>query len=305
MKRIDLVTLRLFVAIAETGALTAAAEREHMALAAVSKRISDLEAGLDTILLYRRARGVELTPAGHALRHHARGVLEGMARLSADLSEYSRGVRGHVRMHANTSAIIEFLPADLAAFARAHPEIKIDLEERLSSEVVSAVRSGQTDVGIYAGHVDAAGLTTLAYRRDRLVLVVPAGHRLAGRACLALAEVIDEDFVGLQQDASLHALIAAAARRADRPLRMRIQVRSFEGICRMIACGMGIGVLPEAAVIDHVPSLGLACVPLSDDWAWRALRIAVRDLASLPVPARQMVEHLQARRDDGIDSDTD
>ncbi|MGB7757714.1 MAG: LysR family transcriptional regulator, partial [Salinisphaera sp.] len=121
MPRIDLLTLRLFIAIADTGRLTAAAEREHMALAAVSKRISDLEGALDATLLYRRPRGVELTPAGDALLHHARSVLESMERLTADLSEYSAGVRGHVRMHANTSAIIEFLPEDLAAFTRAHP----------------------------------------------------------------------------------------------------------------------------------------------------------------------------------------
>lgn len=293
MKRLDFVTLRLFVAIADTGALTAAAEREHMALAAVSKRISDLEASLDTPLLYRRARGVALTPAGDALLHHARTLLDGAHRLSADLSEYSRGVRGHVRLHANTSAIIEFLPAELAAFATAHPEIKIDLEERISSEVVAAVRDGLTDIGLYAGHVDAAGLTTFAWRRDRLVLVVPIDHRLASRQRIPLVEVVDEDFVGLQQDTSLHRLIAAAAESVDRSLRMRIQVRSFEGICRMIAHNLGIGVLPEAAVTGHLAPLGLARIPLTDDWAWRELRIAVRDIDALPVPAREMVAHLR------------
>tara|TARA_B100001079_G_C16400669_1_gene511209 strand:- start:1639 stop:2532 length:894 start_codon:yes stop_codon:yes gene_type:complete len=294
MKRIDFVTLRLFVAIADTGALTAAAEREHTALAAVSKRISDLEASLDTKLLYRQARGVALTPAGDALLHHARTLLDAAGRLSADLSEYSRGVRGHVRLHANTSAIIEFLPAELAAFARAHPEVKIDLEEKISTEVIAAVREGLTDIGVYAGHVPADGLTTFDWRSDRLVLVTPADHRLAALDEVALVEAIEEDFVGLQQDTSLHRLIAAAAETVDRRLRMRIQVRSFEGICRMIASRLGIGVLPEAAVTGHLHPLGLARIPLTDAWARRDLRIAVRDMDALPVLAREMVAHLRA-----------
>ena len=198
-----------------------------------------------------------------------------------------------MRLHANTSAIIEFLPAELAAFSRAHPEVKIDLEEKISTEVIAAVREGLTDIGLYAGHVPADGLTTFEWRRDRLVLVTPAEHRLAALDEIALVQAIDEDFVGLQQDTSLHRLITAAADSVNRPLRMRIQVRSFEGICRMIAQHLGIGVLPEAAVTDHLEPLGLARIPLSDDWAWRDLRIAVRDVDALPVLAREMVTHLR------------
>ncbi len=148
MRRIDFVTLRLFVAIAETRRLTRAAEREHLALAAVSKRVSDLEGQLDVSLLYRQPKGVELTPAGHALLHHARNLLDNLQQLDADLSEFSQGVKGHVRIHANTSAVIEFLPEDLSAFARQHPEVKIDLEERVSSDTLRALREGLTDIGI-------------------------------------------------------------------------------------------------------------------------------------------------------------
>lgn len=292
MKRIDLLTLRLFVAIADTGRLTAAAEREHLALAAVSKRVADLEASLDATLLYRRPRGVELTPAGDALLHHARAVLESMDRLTADLSEYSAGVRGHVRMHANTSAIIEFLPEDLAAFTRARPQVRIDIEERVSLDVVQAVRDGLTDLGIHAAHVGAYGLQTRAYRSDRLVLVTPADHPLAEAGPIELREAIEYDFVGLQHDASLHALIHDASRAAGKPLRMRVQVRSFEGICRMIACGLGIGVLPDRAVSTHVATLNLRSIELTNAWAHRELRIAYRDFDTLPVLAREMVEHL-------------
>lgn len=293
MQRIDFTTLRLFVAVAGARSLTGAARQEHMALAAVSKRISDLERRLGTSLLYRRPRGVDLTPAGDALLHHARHMLDSMASLQADLSEYSDGVRGHVRIHANTSAIIEFLPADLSAFTRRYPEVKIDLEERVSRDVLHAVRDGLTDIGIFAGRPPKDDLCCFDYRQDRLVLVAPPGHASQAQSSVSLAEVIDEDFIGLQQDASLHALMAEAAERAGRTLRLRIQVRSFEGICRMIGHGMGIGILPERAVTHPPDGTRLCVVPLADAWARRQLSLAVRDYDALPVLARLMVDHLR------------
>jgi DNA-binding transcriptional LysR family regulator len=293
IKRLDLVSLRLFASIADERSLTGAAAREHMALAAVSKRVRDLEAQLDTTLLYRRPRGVELTPAGDALLHHARTVLADMDSLQAELSEYSRGIRGHVRIHANTSAIIEFLPEDLSLFAREHPEIKIDLQERVSSEVIHAVREGLTDIGIFANMPAAEGIQVFHYREDRLVLVVPAGHALAARERISLTDALAYDFIGLQHDTSLHTLIAQAARASGMPLRMRIQVRSFEGICRMIARDMGVGILPINAVA-HLSGLTLAVVELDDAWARRGLQLGVRDYDTLSLIAREMVDHLIA-----------
>lgn len=302
MRRIDFVTLRLFVAIADERSLTRAAEREHLALAAVSKRVSDLEGQLGVSLLYRQPKGVELTPAGHALLHHARNLLDNLQQLDADLSEFSQGVKGHVRIHANTSAVIEFLPEDLSTFTRQHPEVKIDLEERVSSDTLRALREGLTDIGIFAGHMPAEDLQVFPYREDRLVLVTPREHALAERAEIALRDAAGFDFIGLQQDASLHALHALlqqSAQQMGTPLRLRIQVRSFEAICRMIHTGMGIGVLPEQVVRNYLPALDVAIVPLSDAWARRELKLGVRNLESLSVTARQMLEHLTAREGSG------
>ncbi|EXF45694.1 LysR family transcriptional regulator [Pseudomonas sp. BAY1663] len=295
MRRIDFVTLRLFAAIADERSLTRAAEREHLALAAVSKRVSDLEGQLGVSLLYRQPKGVELTPAGHALLHHARNLLDSLRQLDADLSEFSQGVKGHVRIHANTSAVIEFLPEDLSAFARQHPEVKIDLEERVSSDTLRALREGLTDIGIFAGHMPAEDLQVFAYREDRLALVTPREHPLATRERIALSEAAGFDFIGLQQDASLHALLQQSAQQMGMPLRLRIQVRSFEAICRMIHTGMGVGVLPEQVVRNYLPALDVAIVPLSDAWARRELKVGVRNLDSLSVTARQMLEYLTAR----------
>ncbi|MGJ7457785.1 LysR substrate-binding domain-containing protein [Halomonas sp. MA07-2] len=298
MRRFDFVTLKLFVAIAEEGRLTAAADREHLALAAVSKRVSDLESMIGTELLYRRSRGVELTPAGQAFLHHARRILEDVARLEAELSEYGEGVRGHVRIHSNTSAIIAFLPQDLSVFSREYPQIKLDLQERTSAEAIAAVRDGVADVGIFAGHVAADGLEVVPYRRDQLVLVTPEDHPLADRDRLFLHEATEHDFVGLQQDASLQSLLHDQANQAGRSLRMRIQVRSFDAICRMIHHGMGIGVLPERTLYRDLRDLRLRLIPLADDWARREIVIGMRHYETLPVVARHLVDHLLQANDD-------
>lgn len=299
MLRVDFVTLRLFVAVADERSLTRAAEREHLALAAVSKRISDLESQLGVNLLYRQPKGVELSPAGHALLHHARNLLDGLQQMDADLSEFSQGVKGHVRIHANTSAVIEFLPEDLSDFARLHPEVKIDLEERVSSDTLRALREGLTDIGIFAGHMPADDLQVFSYREDRLVLVTPRDHPLANHSDIALRDAAGFDFIGLQQDASLHALLQQAAQQAGTPLRLRIQVRSFEAISRMIHTGLGVGVLPEQVVRNYLPALDVAIVPLTDPWARRELKLGVRNLESLSVTARQMLDHLTAREGGG------
>jgi DNA-binding transcriptional LysR family regulator len=292
MRRFDFFTLKLFISVADEGRLTAAAEREHLALAAVSKRMSDLESLVGTTLLYRKPRGVELTPAGQAFLHHARRILDNVERLQAELSEYGEGVRGHVRIHSNTSAIIAFLPQDLSAFSRHYPEIKIDLQERVSSEIIAAVRDGLTDIGIFAGHVAAPDLQIIPYRRDRLVLVTPDKHPLAERSSIAFNEALAFDFIGLQQDASLQALLFEQANLSGKALRMRIQVRSFDAICRMIHHGMGVGVLPEQTIHRELGDLQLKSIPLNDAWAQRELVIGVRRYATLPVTARHMVDLL-------------
>ncbi|WP_299313727.1 LysR family transcriptional regulator [uncultured Halomonas sp.] len=297
MRRFDFLTLKLFVTVADEGRLTAAAEREHLALAAVSKRISDLEALVGTPLLYRRSRGVQLTPAGQAFVHHARRILENIERLSAELSEYGEGIRGHVRIHSNTSAIIAFLPQDLSDFSRDYPQIKLDLQERVSSEVIAAVRDGLADLGIFAGHVPVQDLQIMPYRSDRLVLVTPRDHPLAGRESLCLHEATEYDFVGLQQDASLQSLLHEQASRAGRTLRMRIQVRSFDAICRMIHHGMGVGVLPQRTIYRDLRDLALHSIPLADDWAQRELVIGMRRYETLPVTARHLVDHLTRRHE--------
>lgn len=295
-RRIDLTSLQLFVAVCELGSIGRAAEREFIAASAVSKRLSDLEAAVDTALLYRHSRGVTLTPAGESLLHHARAVLFGLERMQGELSEYAEGVRGHVRMHANISAIVQFLPEDLGQFARAHSQIKIDLQEHLSPDVLHAVHEGAADLGIcnLGGGNGAGGadLQSRPYRSDHLVLVVPQTHALSARESIQFDEVLDWDIVGLHAGSSISLAMRQAAAQAGRPLRQRIQVTSLDAMCRMIDNGLGVGLLPDRAFALMRGVGQLAAVRLDEPWARRELRLVARDFDALPVTARLLVEHL-------------
>ena len=297
-RRLDVTSLQLFVAVCECGNMARAAQQAFLAPSAVSKRLADLEAHLGTALLQRHSRGVQPTAAGQSLLHHARKLLFGLERLHSELAEYASGVRGHVRIHATISAIVQFLPEDLGAFARTHSQIKIDLQEHLSPAVLQAVQEGAADVGIC--HLSAAtppsaasqSLQSRPYRSDHLVLVVPQSHALSARSALDFEEALSEDIVGLHAGSSISLALQQAAARAGQPLRQRIQVTSLDAMCRMIDQGLGVGVLPHRAY-QLLHGLGrLAAVPLNNAWAQRELRLVARDFASLPPTATLLVEHL-------------
>ena len=294
-RRIDLTSLQLFVAVCELGSIGRAAEREFIAASAVSKRLSDLEATLETPLLYRHTRGVDLTPAGQSLLHHARSVLFSLEKMQAELSEYADGVRGHVRVHASISAIVQFLPEDLGRFTREHPQVKIDLEEHLSTDVVRAVLEGAADLGI-CNASSAAGheLQSLPYRNDELVLIVPRGHVLAQRERLLFEDTLDFDHVGLHATSSIYLAMREAAAAAGRTIRLRIHVTGLDAMCRMIHNGLGVGVMPRRA-FHLMHGVGdLECVALADAWAERSIALVARDFSTLPVTARLLVDHLRA-----------
>ncbi|HYF21118.1 MAG TPA: LysR substrate-binding domain-containing protein [Ramlibacter sp.] len=295
LHRLDLVSLSLFTLVVRTGSISKGAELAHLAVGAASKRISDLEAAVGAELLDRHSRGVTLTAAGAALHRHAQRILADVDDLAAELSDHARGVLGVVRLWANTSAITQFLPGELAAFSAAHPGIRIQLQEQDSHEVVLAVLEGRAELGIFAERTPVLGLHAQPYRQDRLVLVVPREHPLGQRRHLAFADALDYDFVSLTQGTSLFQRLALETGTLGKPLRVRIHVRSFDAMCQMVAAGLGIAVLPDAAAQPLVGALGLRKVELTDAWVQRELLIGVRDPAALARPARSLLEHLLRR----------
>ena len=287
----DLVSLALFVRAVDTKSLSKAAEQSHIALAAASRRIALLEHRYGVQLLYRSSQGVKVTPAGMALALHARKMIEQAEKLQADLSDYAKGVKGHIRIKANTSAITQFLPKDLAEFAANYPDIKLELEESRSHEIAQALREGKADIGVVMEGVWLDGLDAFEYRRDRLVAVVPRGHALRARQS-AFTQLLKYDLVALESSAAMMRLLSDAASAAGQPMRLRVQVKSFEAVCKLVQAGLCIGVLPEVAALDFAPIMGLRLIRLTDEWAARRMHVCIRNLESLPTIGRMLVEQL-------------
>jgi DNA-binding transcriptional LysR family regulator len=296
--RLDLQTLRLFTTVATLRNIAKAAEQEHIAASAVSKRISELEAVLGTTLFYRLRRGVELAPAGQALLHHTTAIFNSIERLKSDMEEYAQGVRGHVRMMANLTSIVQFLTKDLSTFAIAHPEIKIDLTESSTPAIVKSVSDGLVDLGIIADvRVNASGdiapgLTLEDYRHDRMAVVVPAQHPLSKRKSLRFQEAAEYDFVGLHAHGGWETLIMNAARAAGCQVKIRIRVPSYDAMLRLVEAGLGVTIVPPGACASHDLNQ-IRVIRLAEDWAERTLKICYRDFKLLPVTARMLIEHLR------------
>jgi DNA-binding transcriptional LysR family regulator len=291
--RFDLSDLSLFRHVVEAGSITGGAERAHLALAAASTRIRNMEQALGAALLLRGRQGVTPTQAGRTLLQHARAILSQAQRLREDLGAYAGGLAGQIRVLSNTNALTEFLPEALSSFLSAHPNVSVDLEERLSDEIVGLIAEGVADVGIVASTVDASTLQTFPFRKDRFVLVVAMDHPLAVRSEISFSEVLDHDFVGLDRASALQRFLAGKAARIGRPLRLRVQLRSFDAVCRLVECNVGIGIVPESTARRVARTMAITAVTLSDAWAVRELTICVRGVSDLSPYARQLVEHLR------------
>jgi len=291
--RFDLADLSLFRHVVEAGSITHGAERAHLALAAASTRIRNMEQALGAPLLIRARHGVTPTQAGRTLLQHARTMLDQAERLREDLGAYAGGLGGQVRVLSNTNALTEFLPEALSSFLSTHPNVSVDLEERLSDEIVGLIAEGVADLGIVAATVDASTLETYPFRRDRFVLVVARTHPLARRAKISFADVLEHDFVGLDRASALQRFLADKAARIGQPLRLRVQLRSFDAVCRLVECNVGIGIVPETTARRVARTMAIVPVALTDPWAVRELTICIRSLDELPPYARQLVEHLR------------
>lgn len=275
LARFDLVSIRLAVACAQTGSLTAAARDSHLALAAASRRIRELEGALGDALFERHARGLLPTAAGRVFVKHGLTLLQTMEHLGGELADLRQGIARHIRLCASSAAISQFLPSLLAQYGRLHPQVRVDLEEQVSEAVVTTLREGRADVAVFVEGPDTSGLATRLFREDELVLVLPAKHPLAGKKTpIAFADTLDEEWISLTAGAAMLQQQQQAALAASRPLKLRMQVRSFDAVCHMVASGLGIAVLPKGASLPIVKTMQLGWRPLSDAWAQRRLLVA-------------------------------
>lgn len=290
--RLDLIDLRLFLHVHEQGSITAGAARSHMTLASASARIRALEDALGTPLLLRDRRGVQATPAGQTLAREAQLVLAQVDRLQAALAQHTHGPKAHLRLLANTSATTVHLPPLLARFLAAHPGYTLALDERPSADIADALRRGRADLAVLSDAADLRDLDTAPLRADPLALALPRGHPLAGRRRVALADALAEPFIGLPESNALQAMLTAQARRLQDDWDCRVRLGSLEAVCRMVALGAGVAVVPRAVAEREAASGRLRRVPLTDGWARRQLVLAGRDLTQLPPAAARLARFL-------------
>ncbi|MGN8119404.1 LysR family transcriptional regulator [Labrys sp. 22185] len=289
--RFDLTDLRLFDAVVRAGSISGGAERMHMALASASARVSGMEAALGIALFNRSRRGVEPTAAGLALLHHARAITAQVEQMRGELLSFSSGLKGEIRMLSNTAGLVELVPAALRVFLASHPGVDIDIEERTSAEIVEAIGAGMAEFGVIAATADLAELETRTLGVDRLVAVTARSSALAARPEIGFSELIGEPFVGLAGGALTDHLARQAAR-LGRRIAYRVRLRSFDAVARLVEAGIGVGVLPQAAV-ERYGSPHLVALRLSDGWADRHLVVCAKSLAGLSMHSRLLIDELQ------------
>lgn len=290
----DLQTLRIFLTACELRSMSRAAERLNIALSAASRRVSQLEDQTESSLIVRRPHGIEPTAAGITMMNYARDVLRLGDKLEANLEEHKSGVRGYVRICASSSVLVQRLAHDLSRFVGDNPGIKLDLEERPSESTIDAVLQKQADIGVIVRGADVEGLTVVDYEGDQLAVAVPLGHPLASRKALSFSDILDQDLVALESGTAVHRLLSSRARDVGRPMKVRVQVRSFEVMCLMISHGLGIGILPERALQPLAEAMGIRLVRLAESWAKRDYAICVRSFDDLESPSRRLIDFLIA-----------
>ncbi|MGH8808910.1 MAG: LysR family transcriptional regulator [Noviherbaspirillum sp.] len=296
MWQVDLVTMRLFVAVCEEASIAHAAERESIVASAVSKRIADLEDSIGTPLLLRHRSGVTPTPAGEALLQHARALLRGVEKMQGELSEYAVGIRGHIHIYASVSAVVEFLPDDISAFLAGHDNIKIDMEERVSDQIVRIVEENSTAIGVCWDFADTHDLQVIPYKSDHLTAVVHPDHPLAARDTVSFEETLDYDQVGQHPDSMMNLFLRRIAAKAGKSVYNRIHVTTFEAACRLVRANLAMSIIPREAIQPYQSALGLRAIPLADPWAHRRFVICMRDYDALPMSSRLFVDFLRTDR---------
>ncbi|MGI8464000.1 LysR family transcriptional regulator [Pectobacterium punjabense] len=296
--RFDLTDLRLFLNIQKAGSITGGAAASCLTVQAASERVRGMEEELGVALLLRSKAGVSLTDAGFSLAHHAHIILRQVEHMRSELHQYGRGLRGHIPLLCNSAALNEYLPALLGRYLVVCPQISVAVDEKLSRDIVDAIRNQTADLGIVADSVALDGLETRPFRRDELVVVVPKNSAWTGKKRLSLYDIADAEFIGLSEGAALQEHIDEHARKLGKRLNYRVRLASFDAVTQVIHSGIGIGILPRHAAQRMMERLEIHTIPLSDEWATRNLVICVRQFSALPGYVQDFVAFITAEHAD-------
>ncbi|MBZ0059729.1 MULTISPECIES: LysR family transcriptional regulator [Leclercia] len=290
--RFDLVSLSLFVAVAEEQNLTHAARRKHTAVSAVSKRIAELEQQVGTPLMLRMPRGITLTPAGHSLLYHARQVFRNLEKMEEELSDYAAGIRGHIRIYTISAALMNNLPRVVSDYLAHYPQTDIEIEEHTGISVVQGLLSGEADVGFFSSWTSAAGIVSWPWQHDLLSVLVWPTHPLAGRSELKFEDIIDEKLIGAHRNSAVSHILERQARACGKTLSVGLRVSSFISMAELVAQQLGIAIVPVNEVASSTLHSGVRLIPLAEPWAQRELLVGVKDYAQASPSVKSLIGSL-------------
>ncbi|MBY4897179.1 LysR family transcriptional regulator [Cupriavidus sp. AU9028] len=273
MPRIDPVSIQLFLAAAREGSIKRAAEAEHIAQSALSRRIAELERTLGVALLVRSPSGVVLTEAGIRAQEFGKKLNADIAAFAREVRDLGDQVSGTVRLSASPSAIVGFLPERLHAFHRRYPRVEVALLERSTADTIRACLDDRADLGVGVARPASPGLQTWPFASDPLNVVVPTGHPLARRRKLRYAEVLAYPLVVVQPGGALDQDLREQAANLRLPIHHGVTVSSFEAGCRMVEAGLGIAVLPTSASAAYAGTRRFVRIPLDEPWRDRQLLV--------------------------------
>lgn len=288
--RYELTDLKLFLEIAQARSLSAGASAVHITASSASYRLKNLEQAMGAPLFVRTPRGMDMTPAGESVLLHARSIFDSVESMQMDVSRFVSGLKGHVKLAANSSSLNGFATASIGRFLMLNPDVEVDIEERQSETIPAAVLAREIDFGIFAGATEVAGVEVRPYARDRLMIVAPTSHPLTAEAELKLGAALEFDFVCMSRTSSNFLFLRDMAHRIGKPLRARLHAHSFEAVLSLVAAGLGVALVPTC-VLGNTPP-GVETLPLAESWARRELNMALRVDAPLPHYVRALVQFL-------------
>ena len=294
MRDLDLTSLRLFVTVCDTGNMSRAAEKANMVASAVSKRLAQLEATVGASLLTRRKHGVVPTPAGETLLEHARSMLLSASRIERDMASHAAGIQGRVNVLATASVMAESLTDEIAEFLKKpeHQNIQIDLEERISPEVVRGIREGVASIGICWDAAETGLLHTRTYRHDHLCVAVPRGHPLCELPAVRFADTLAFEHVIMPVNSAVEVMLQREASLLGQRLQHRVIVTNFEAALRVVRAGLGIALVPREVTTLYAQAYGLAVLPLQENWSRRRFILCHRGEDQLSPAARLLLNNL-------------
>lgn len=293
---LDPASLRLIIHIAETGTLVESARRMNVVPSAASKRIVFLEEQLKTQLLRRTNHGVHLTAAGQALEMLARRVLGELDSIAPQIRDYSKGIRGRVRVLAIASAVCEFLPDELAAFLKKNPQIDVRFEEQQSEGVLKQVAENIADIGISFATQHGYSLQDEPYHRYELAVLVPKLHKLAGERSIRFRQTLDYPHVGLWAGSAANLHMNRRAAELGRGVDYRMYADSYHAVALLVRSDLGLAIVPKDLVRTLPRNFGVSIIKLNEPWALRDLRVYFSSYDQLQAASRLLVDHLKANQ---------